>query len=429
MLRRGVLATAMLIACVSLAWWALRAAAIGIDASSRDRDALVVADQDAPSESPAPRSRRGARVERPHSRAGDIAPADETRVTSDVVVVDADGSTVRSVNVNLDLQGWLNSLSDLPQVVRSPAAGSSAECAISGLRGWRLSVSLSSQACDDTSFVASVHDVTLGDGPIRLVVDRGERVWGRVTAPDGAGVASYVTYIRSEESSERLHGVSMTDGNGDWSARGFTPGTYRVEVRPVGQDGLFEHGIAVRTFKLPLDGPLTLTLDRTGAVTGTVVDPDGRPVQGVLVVAALASDQEFLRSSVLATDDNGRFLIPGLDPTVRYRIDAGDESAWTDATAYGGADVRVVRQPGRAVNCVLRDDRSPAPGLTVVLTEPRTDRERERAVSDADGWVVIPVAEDSVRELGVVIGEETVVVRDLVWPNRAFQPYRIHIRR
>jgi protocatechuate 3,4-dioxygenase beta subunit len=140
----------------------------------------------------------------------------------------------------------------------------------------------------------------------------------------------------------------LTDGQGRFVFTGLIPGDYEVRATrgdflpgTIGQQTAFESSsrIAV-TGAARVDG-VTLVLSRGLAVSGTIVDRAGEPMQGVAVQALQLSTSGDRRRAALAgaqvggrhvTDDRGRYRVFGLQPG-SYVV-----AALADTAALGGGD-------------------------------------------------------------------------------------------
>lgn len=144
-------------------------------------------------------------------------------------------------------------------------------------------------------------------------------------------------------------------------------------------------------------GVALVVRDIGGAITGTVHDPEGRPVPGVAVAAARerADHKLIYRPSDLdraVTAADGSFVIEDLD-RAPYTIRAIHPEFAPSAQAAvhpGGGPVRLrLRPPSRIAGIVIGGDERPVPDYSVVLIEgarsgeSTTDR-AYRTVWDAD---------------------------------------------
>jgi protocatechuate 3,4-dioxygenase beta subunit len=138
----------------------------------------------------------------------------------------------------------------------------------------------------------------------------------------------------------------VTDARGRFAFTSLAPGDYEVRASrgdflptPFGQESAFESARRITVTSGARVDDVTLTLSRGLAVTGTIVDRNGEPVQGVSVQALRLSRSGDRQRAVLAgaqvggnrqTDDRGQYRVLGLLPGT-YVI-----AAIADAAALGG---------------------------------------------------------------------------------------------
>ncbi|HET9385227.1 MAG TPA: carboxypeptidase regulatory-like domain-containing protein [Gemmatimonadales bacterium] len=138
----------------------------------------------------------------------------------------------------------------------------------------------------------------------------------------------------------------VTDARGRFTFTALAPGDYELRASrgdflptPFGQESAFESARRISVSPGARVDDVTLTLSRGLAVTGTIVDRNGEPVQGVSVQALRLSTSGDRRRAVLAgaqvggnrqTDDRGRYRVLGLLPGT-YVI-----AAVADAASLGG---------------------------------------------------------------------------------------------
>ncbi|HET9358211.1 MAG TPA: carboxypeptidase-like regulatory domain-containing protein [Vicinamibacterales bacterium] len=122
----------------------------------------------------------------------------------------------------------------------------------------------------------------------------------------------------------------VTDARGGFTFTALAPGDYDVSASrgdflptPFGQESAFESARRISVSPGARVDDVTLTLSRGLAVTGTIVDRNGEPVQGVSVQALRLNTSGDRRRAVLAgalvggnrqTDDRGRYRVLGLLP-------------------------------------------------------------------------------------------------------------------
>lgn len=148
---------------------------------------------------------------------------------------------------------------------------------------------------------------------------------GRVVGTDGmpiprAVVHAYRPYIAG--------GQVETDQRGRYRIDRLVPGEYRVvvrkhgfEVRQYGQDGPLSPGRPIVLDNRQAADSIDVTLRRGGAISGTIVDEFGEPMQDVVVSALelrpVAGQMRSLAASVMGsarTDDRGQYRMHGVLP-------------------------------------------------------------------------------------------------------------------
>jgi protocatechuate 3,4-dioxygenase beta subunit len=138
-----------------------------------------------------------------------------------------------------------------------------------------------------------------------------------------------------------------------------------------------------------------VTLWPTASVTGTVVDPQGRPVEGALVLIP--------NESRAWTSAAGAFRLSGLSAGSLYGLTASHPRFGVARAAVEGkaAGVRVVLRPGASVTGTVVDDEGrPVPEIEVEIVRPtemgpenRPENRPEslgRTRADAEGRFIVP---------------------------------------
>ncbi|NMO15301.1 carboxypeptidase regulatory-like domain-containing protein [Pyxidicoccus fallax] len=168
-------------------------------------------------------------------------------------------------------------------------------------------------------------EVTSGMAPVRLVLTRAASVSGRITDAEGHPLAGLpLQSVRPVEPTEDAPGKeepqdrTWTDEEGRFSIDVSEPGDYRIDVR----DTPFIDA------SFPVRAPakdVHLTLKRGASVAGTVVESNGLPLRGCFVeLLVLHEDDTASLKRAGSTDEQGRFLIQGVEPG-RYRLMATQE--------------------------------------------------------------------------------------------------------
>ncbi len=190
---------------------------------------------------------------------------------------------------------------------------------------------------------------TLAD--IEVTMDRGAKVTGRVTGPDGSAMAGVAVRVDAGDSRMPLPpmmgGASVvTDGNGE----------YTMEAVENGEKTI----VFSRSGYLPAQK--TVTLDRSEhrvdaqlssgvRISGQVVTEGGSPVSEASVTARSASQGDFASRSTL-TDAGGNFTMEGLAPG-RYSFMASKSGVGStqlqDVDVSTGVPVRIVVKSGGTI--------------------------------------------------------------------------------
>jgi hypothetical protein len=182
-----------------------------------------------------------------------------------------------------------------------------------------------------------------------LKADPGRTVRGRVAAPGGKGSAGWVQILTLDvfQTPQSLPAYSPT-----FTVKGIPTGPYRLDFLDQGRK-------LAGSLLLKGDetGEFVVRLEPWGAVTGRVVDDEGKPRPDVQIFSTIRERPDPGRGDLRdkpAVDARGRFRIEGLVPGVRY--DAHGSSAGGSASGTILDGVRV--GPGEVKD--LGDIRLPA---------------------------------------------------------------------
>jgi len=169
-------------------------------------------------------------------------------------------------------------------------------------------------------------------------------------------------------------------------ARGLLPGEVVVSVHPRG------YRPATRRMQLTSGSneAVTLSVQRGTTISGTVTDPDGKPIAGAFVVPIGSTSQRFMgmdvssfvteietlraRDREVETDDNGNFTIGGFEANEKVNLaadaDRFDRAQVTDVSA-GSTGVKIVLQPAVSLSgaVVSEPDGTPIPSFEVALMQ------------------------------------------------------------
>jgi hypothetical protein len=241
---------------------------------------------------------------------------------------------------------------DRPAVVADDAGvatvtlpdGEAVEIRVETADGWRGRYSVR---------VGAVAEGAQASPPLRLILQPPALHAGRVVdAEDGEPVAGALVWLGGEEGSAV---VSRADG------RFVVPvaGPAAIEVN-AGAPGFERQRLKLEVAEWPRGGDgLLLPLTPRGVVAGTVLDPSGRPVPGVTVLArqgwrreaGWSWDPRDAAVAVAEVDADGRFRIDDLPPQGRLwlRAEAADRPLVEVARPVGDTGVRLVLGLGGAL--------------------------------------------------------------------------------
>ena len=165
-------------------------------------------------------------------------------------------------------------------------------------------------------------------------INQKRAIRGRVVTPEGQPIGRAIVLIRGNNTTRMV----TADADGQFEVGSFPEGRYEIEVTRPGylmpdlraqSDSRIAHVLSLGDDTAA--GPIELVLSRLGAISGTIVDGDGEPFQGVLVRALrLRQDGARLVATMAAwprlTDDRGRYRVFGLPPGSYFIVASLDAS-------------------------------------------------------------------------------------------------------
>ncbi|QDU66063.1 carboxypeptidase regulatory-like domain-containing protein [Engelhardtia mirabilis] len=237
--------------------------------------------------------------------------------------------------------------------------------------------------------------------PLELILERPLGVVGRVVDDLGEPVAKFKVHARTVTGGmlsglgAESHSDSFTDEAGVFFLGGLRACEWELFAAAEGY-GLAEPLLV----ELPMDedATVTLTLERTASVSGTVVASNGRAMAGAKVsqpqtlkdFGRMASG-DFTRPST-TTDAAGRFTLEGLTPgtvllVAKAEGHAPSESVSTEVAPAGVATdiVLTLRVGGRILGKIFDKEGEVMPGQSIMCQNPIDPSSQLWANSDDDG--------------------------------------------
>lgn len=256
--------------------------------------------------------------------------------------------------------------------------------------------------------------------PLRIVLTRGQRAFGRVVDEEGRPVAGVRLTLEPAfeeewppfeeiEGQEEIGFTVMilegsSDARGAFEIPGVSAGTFTLRATREGFAAFSKEDVEIAAGPTPTDLG-TLTLERGVAIEGRVNDSRGRPIEGAQVTATpffpMGAIGTFDVTSLqpVATGADGRFQIGALKRGERYDLSIR-HTGHVPTTAPGveapAEDVKIVLQTARILSGrVVGPEREPVPGAEIAATEETKASfegagyelisTRPLAVTDADG--------------------------------------------
>jgi protocatechuate 3,4-dioxygenase beta subunit len=195
---------------------------------------------------------------------------------------------------------------------------------------------------------ASARGIEVAEGKttsdVEVHLERGATIKGRVTTSDGQAVEGVNVIV--DDAGRRSVGVPMlregTDGNGNYTVDGVTPGSRTVMFSKTG------FAIARKTVDAGggKESTLDVTLDRGRELRGRVVDESGQPV----AMADVRVEQEMVPP--MRTESDGAFVIGGLRDG-KFRVTArkvGYVEAHADDADPSGPPLTLTLRRGGSVS-------------------------------------------------------------------------------
>ncbi len=224
-----------------------------------------------------------------------------------------------------------------------------------------------------------------GDPPVVFRLRTGLSIAGRVRGVDGAGAAGVrVTASNQGAGQDAVAVTAVTAADGAFAIAGLPAGEYTVLVEGW-QLGLPE--VSVSDVPAGTEG-LDLALGAAREIEGTVLDAEGRPVEGAQVTARPATGTGGSSREAQSGPD-GSFTLPQMAPGT-YRVTAALPGRFRPATAddvpAGTSGVTLELAEGLAVTgIVVTEDGTPLPNVGVTVADAPPGLPPAAAQSGDDG--------------------------------------------
>lgn len=227
---------------------------------------------------------------------------------------------------------------------------------------------------DSSGYLSQVLTVQLEQGKLTTLnvqLESSHTISGRVTDGAGSPVAD-VAVFAFDSSGALVNTAAVTDSQGGYTlGNDLAAGTYRVVIPPLFSRGYASASVSVT---VPEENAVDFVLDRSGTISGRVVDASGNPVAGATVFAASKIDNNTQLSQFAASMATAK-----TDRDGRYVLDSGIGSGtYTVTTSFGSVPVSSSTEvrAGSTANIVLGF------GETVAIKGKVTD-EANRPVENA----------------------------------------------
>ncbi|HEX9985290.1 MAG TPA: carboxypeptidase-like regulatory domain-containing protein [Thermoanaerobaculia bacterium] len=203
---------------------------------------------------------------------------------------------------------------------------------------------------------ARVPNVNVEEGKtvpnIEVQLDTGVKLTGKVTGPDGAGIAGATVRLDTMGGGRgmRMPGMDVsatTDASGEFVLEALEPGEKTFQIAHQA------YLAATKTIELKgHDARLDVQLGSGQRITGTVVTDSGAPVAEAIVRASSAAAGNMFGGESVRTDASGNFTLEGLTPG-RYTFSASKngyaEGTLRDVDISTGAPVRISLRAGGVI--------------------------------------------------------------------------------
>lgn len=259
--------------------------------------------------------------------------------------------------------------------------------------------------------------------PLRIVLDRGRRAFGRVVDEEGRPVAGVMLTLEpafeeepppfeeiesQEETSVTVVLEGSSDSKGTFEIPGVSAGTFTLRAMREGFAAFSKEGVEIAAGPAPADLG-TILLERGVAIEGRVTDSKGRPIEKAQVTATpfvpmgAIGTFDVTSQPPVATGAGGSFRIGALKRGERYDLSvrhAGHVPTTAPGVEAPTQEVKIVLQTARTLSGrVVGPEREPVPGAEIAATEEtkasfegagyELTSTRPLAVTDAEGRFAI----------------------------------------
>lgn len=270
---------------------------------------------------------------------------------------------------------------------------------------------------DDAGYMSHISTVQLEQGKLTTLnvqLKDSQVISGRVTDRAGNAVPDMAVFV-FDDTGSMVNAAAVTDSDGQYTLdNDLAPGTYAVVI-----PSLFSKGYAPAstTITVPAEKVVDFTLDKSGTISGRVVDAGGSPVAGATIFA-ISNDLDlddtqlalFLAAGMAAakTDQDGRFTLDGSIGNGTYTVTASfgnvPVSSSVEARAGGTASIVLDFEETITVKGKVTDDAgkplenaSAAPSFASTIAN--AELFAGRTGSDGAYTLTIPLKDNSTRSL------------------------------
>ena len=261
--------------------------------------------------------------------------------------------------------------------------------------------------------------IVAGPRPGSLTIARGTAtVVGRVTGPNGRGVAGAIVRLNPESAGRPR--LAATNTQGVFQIGGVVAGSYRLMAAKTGlvvgehgQNGVGRPGRVITLRDRQRLDRADISLSRGSVVTGTVTDSDGEPLEGLAMHVWRLRFWNGRRLTEAATevpvrrsDDRGQYRIHGLQPGTYYVVASDDPSA-SSRTVSGAPRSYYPGTPMIAEASTVRVDVGVDADTHMTFNPARTFRLAGRAVDSENNRLERPLVLAGSTRAGVATAPQT----------------------